>query len=576
MAFDWLNHKELKLIKGIGKTPGDSSSNEIDPVVVNLMGGAITLDSFAPGTPAVKSDGIWSDSVLSDGRQLLSAAAGNVAETIRVVIKDDSQYGTMKQFRALNAMALDCRAFWESDAQYNPVYLDWWAGCGAGPQYALIYDIQLKADYVDAPTPTLAVTIQLEREPYWRGLPPGANPRLWTLYKASKTPTTSNVNLVNQTDDLVYDTALKNRFEWDTAYSAPLSRNYVDIPASLLDGDAPALVSLVVQATTDATNPTSSVFLGRSTRPTSLKDHNGSVMLQSCVFNAGDCMAPASWTKTADATCGCISNGSGSTKYIGRNTALATGTYNQFASWSFFNSNNFVNLNLLSGRYAVFWRCKQRNGAAGDIQARIRINDNYGSFVGDYQNLPLVAGSTTTCENRFDLLYLGAVTLPLNGNVNSAMDGRGIAVQQKNSLVSTAAIYVDVLQNNASTRSIDFLDLVFIPISEQMVNLLPGANGGGSFTWYLYDNTGYWLHGQNFQNGKIVNGDPSSISSIEGVMETRGQDLTLVPNVNNRLYFMYQRAPAAGGSNFSAPDSSNDFASVRINIVPRWIGIRDV
>lgn len=578
MASDWLNHKLLLLVKGIGKTPSDTVSNEINPVTFNLMAGAVSLDAdgWTPNIPATKGGGIWIESPITDGRQLLTAPLTNVIEKIGITISDSTYLETAKKLEALNHMAKDCRNYWEDKNQYDPVYLMWQANCAPGAQYALLYNIELSPSYEQGIQPTIKVAISLEREVAWRGIPPGANPRIWTLYKASKSINTSNASLITQTDDLIYDTNVKNRFEWDTSYVAPVSRNYIDIPASTVDGDAPALVSLVMQGTTNAVNPPSSFYVGKSTRPTSLKDRNGNIMYQSAVFNAGDAVAPTNWTKTIDATCGCLSNGSAVNRYIGRNAALANGTYNQFVTWGFFNSNNFVNFNLLGGTYAIFWRCKQLNGASGDIQARFRLTDNVTTILGDYQNLPLIAAAGATCENRFDMLYLGRISLPFANQVIASSDGRGITTQQKNLNVGTAAILVDVLQNNVANRSIDFLDLILMPLNEQMVNLLPNAGAGGSFAFFGYDNTGYFSHGDTLAQAKLLGWD-GSISSIEAVMEARGQELTLTPGVNNRLYFIYQRAPAIGGTpNFSAADSSNDFASIRINIVPRWYGIRDV
>lgn len=573
----WLDHKQLMIVKGIGKTPTDNNSNEISPVVINLMSGegfSLTQDGWTPNIAAVKSGGVWSDSPISNGRQLLAAPVANVIEKMVILIKDNSYLGAMKLLDSLNRMAQDCRDYWQTDSQYNPVYISWWAGCGVGSQFAQLFNIEIAPDFLDSPTPTIRVSLTLEREPFWRGIPPGANPRLWTLYKNGTPPNTTNVSLITQTDDLIYETNLKNRFEWDTAMSNPVSRNYIDIPPSLLNGDAPALVEMMVQATTDAVNTTSSIFVGRSTIPTSIKDRNGNVTPQSLVFNAADAVVSVNWAKTADATCGCLGTASAVTKQIGRNAGLATGTYNTFAQWRFFNSLNYVSFNLMSGTYAVFWRCKQLNGALGDIQARIRIFDNFTTFLGGYNNLPLVAAAGATCENRFDLMYMGTVSLPLAGGVTDSSDGRGINTPQKNVAVPTASIAVDVIQNNVASRSVDFLDLIFLPINEGLINMLPVANGGGNFTWYAFDNTGYLSHGNPTSQGKTINWD-GSITTTEAVMEIRGKDLTLIPNVNNRLYFIYQRAPAAGGTNFSAPDSSNDFANVRINIVPRWSSIRD-
>lgn len=577
MTQGFLDHKYLQIIKGFGKTPTDNNSNEIDPVVVDLMSGLITLDpkGWTPEIPQIKNGGVWADSPISDGRQLLAAANGNVTETITVNISDSSYLTTIKALSGLDKMAQDCADFWQTQAQYNPVFLAWWAGCGAGMQYALIYNMQLAPTYIDGDRPTIQVVISVEREPYWRAIPPGANPRLWTLYKAGKLPTTANAHLLTQTDDLIYDTNTKNRFEWNTTVNGATSRNYVDIPAALIDGDAPALVELMIQATTDATNPTSSIFVGRSTRPTSIQDRNGNVTLQSLVFNAGDAVAPVNWTKTADATCGCLSVTSAVTKFIGRNAALPNGTYTSFAVWKFFTSQNFVSASLMSGRFVAFLRCKQLTGVDGDLRVRIRVNDNQSTYLGDYQNLPLVAAAGATCENRFDLLYLATFTLPLGNNISSSADGRGISTPQKNLTVPSAQLALDVINGAGANRSIDFLDLVLIPIGESVANLLMSPNPGGAFVYFAYDNTGYLNHGDPKQTAKFVTWD-SSITTVESALEARGSDLTLVPKVNNRLYFIYQRAPFAGGVNFSAPDSSNDWASIRVNIIPRWVGIRDV
>lgn len=132
----WLDHKQLMIIKGIGKTPGDIYSAENDPVIVNLMSGIITLDQngWSPEIAQVKSGGVWVDSPLSDGRELLAAAAGNVIEKMTVIIADSSYLSVMKALSGLNQMANDCRDYWQTEYQIDPVYLAWWAGCGVGTQ----------------------------------------------------------------------------------------------------------------------------------------------------------------------------------------------------------------------------------------------------------------------------------------------------------------------------------------------------------------------------------------------------------------------------------------------------------
>lgn len=573
MTYGWLNHVALQLIKGIGKTPGDNVSDENNPVVSNLMGGLITLADWSPNIPAVKNGGVWTDSPTADGRQLQVAASGNVIEKLSINIADSGYLAVMGALSGLNQMAIDCRDFWQTKSQIDPVYLMWQVSCGKGPQYALLYNIELAPEYVDAPTPTIRVSMTLEREPYWRGLPPGANPKLWTFYVNGVQPNTTNVDFVSQTNDLVYNSAVPNRFEWDTAYSNPISKNYVDIPASLIPGDAPALAQIIVRNRAWNSNSIYNIYIGRSTTPTTKKDRTGATVLQSNILNAGDAEAPANWTKTLDATCGCLGNGSAVNRYVGANTILATGTYQSFARWSRIGTVRIVDPNLLTGSFAVFLRCKQLNGAAGDVQVRIRVEEFYSSYIGDYYNMPLRTGAIVDCDNRFDMLYLGTVTLPLAGDIGGANDGRGLFTFTKTGGDGTFAVSFDLKQNNAATRSLQFLDMIFMPIGEALVQMQGGLAALNSFN--VLDNTGYITHGETDPTARNWVQNLTDLN-LDCAIEGRGPTLTLAPNVDNRLFFIQQRRDNATSETYSAPQAagSNDL-EVKIDIVPRWSGIRD-
>jgi len=324
MANDWLNHKELKIIKGLGRTPGDTNSAENDPVIVNLMGGIITLDDWTPQVAQVKNGGVWVDSPLSDGRELLAAAAGNVVEKISVIITDGSYLGAMKALSGLNQMANDCRDYWQSEAQFDPVYLAWWAGCGIGTQYALLSNIEVSPDYQGGINPTIRVSIALEREPYWRGIPPGANPKIWSYYVNTAHPQFNyNVaSLVSGTDHLI-KSIMTNKFEWTAAayglQSIPLnvvgqnSQNYIDISASQVPGDAPALVEMGI--TTDTGVP-ADIYIGRTSKRLSGTGHDGIARVSSLILNAGDGNGTGVVVKTAaGAANGVVSDGLGSPNY---------------------------------------------------------------------------------------------------------------------------------------------------------------------------------------------------------------------------------------------------------------------
>ena len=500
MAYDWLNHKTLRIVKGIGKLPTDTNSAENDPVVFNLLSEpvALTMDGWSPQIAALKSGGVWADSPISDGRSLIAAPVGNVTEKMTFIIADSTFLGVQRHLLALNDMALDCRAFWEGQAQIDPVYLAWWAGCGKGEQYALLYNMDVTTEYLSADKPTIRVNLTLEREPYWRGLPPGANPKLWTFYVNSQqigtNKTLSDADLKSGTDHLVYDASVKNRHEFDpTTYLSVLSRNYVDIPSNFIPGDAPALVemSLSIDVTT-TTVAARGVYVWRSTKPATLKDRNGSLYGQTAILNAGD-GSVTTLSKTIDATNGVYSNGSSANRYIVNGTVGASSTITSALRWPVMPTYPILASMLERGRFAVFVRCKQTSGAAGDVQVRFNAGLTLLNFfeTSDYTNMP-----TFTSAYPFGLLYLGTLTVPPNADALASNDGRGLQVPDKSGSNSDLVISLDVKNNNAAGRTVQFCDLILMSLDEPCINMKqPIFSSGSGIAAYTYDNTGYFGHG---------------------------------------------------------------------------------
>jgi hypothetical protein len=123
-----LNHQELAIVKGVGKTPADTASAEQDPVVIDLLdvGSGISLDmdgGWEPNIPSLKSGGVWADSPISDGRTLLAGQNTNVTETIRLLVTSNNPMVYAAKFAALQRMSQDCRFFWSTQYQIEPVYL---------------------------------------------------------------------------------------------------------------------------------------------------------------------------------------------------------------------------------------------------------------------------------------------------------------------------------------------------------------------------------------------------------------------------------------------------------------------
>lgn len=586
----WLSHKALQIVKGIGKTPGDPYSAENDPVVVNLMSGAITIsgdDGWTPNIPSTKNGGIWADSPLSDGRRLLAAAAGNVTENITVIVTDGSYLGAMKALDSINKMAIDCRDFWQTDYQIDPVYLKWWAGCGAGFQYALISNIEVSPEYMDAPNPTMRVSLAIEREPYWRGIPPGANPKVWTYeVNLSKPQFGYNVaNLVALSDHLITQT-IYNKFEWSpTAYGLQqtfITRNYIDIPETAIPGDAPALVELSITPSWN-NNTTTRIFVGRSSKKFTNTGHDGVSRAAALILNAGDGNAAGVATKTlAGSDTGVFSNGSSVNPYRGVRTVTGVdGSYVTAVQWGGTAAANSVQLDrqVYRGTFAIFARAYNNSAVTPvltDMKMRVTIDEYDNSNPSGYNTitLPEVNVPIYVTNQDYDLTYMGTVSLPFEDrSVVSALGyGLQIAEDSSNLRVSLEQQVVVATANRTFTA----LDLIFMPIDEGLVSINNTNNSGGTNNYsILLDNTGYMTRGEQRQVSYIYSQKDSGVYIESGGIgqEVRGDDLTLRPKVAQRLYIIGSYVNGSGGSN---PQSLQNAITARLNIVPRWAGIRDV
>lgn len=592
MVAGWLNHKQLMIVKGIGKTPGDPYSAEPDPVVVNLMSGIITLNDWSPNIPAVKSGGVWVDSPLVDGRQLLSASAGNVIERISVLIIDGSYLGMMKALSGLNQIALDCRNYWQTDYQIDPVYLAWWAGCGAGPQYALLSNIEVSPEYMDSPDkPTLRVNITAEREPYWRAIPPGANPKLWS-YMVNLVHPQFNYNvasLVSGTDHLVTDT-ITNKFEWTPAayglQTTPLvtvgqvSKNYIDISAAQVPGDAPALVEMGIITSVGVP---ANLYIGRSTKKYSGTGHDGVFRASALILNAGDGNNTGVVTKTAaGAANGVVSDGNVTPNYR-YGVRTVTGIDASFVTASQWGGNagaNGIKLDreMFRGTFAVFCRCTNQSAASPvvtDMRIRLFVEEFEDNAANQSINSVLLPEVNPPISNPPfaypGLAYMGVLSLPLENRAVQSPLGYGIQLQEANSnLRVSVQLKVDVATAN---RTFAITDLIFIPIDEGMAQVsLSQATLSGTGSAVI-DNTGYLSRGEAEQSAisYVTNANSGGVSQ-----ELRGQDIMLTPKINQRLYFIADIFHPT--STLSAPAFTSvpsQLITVMLNIVPRWSGIRD-
>lgn len=572
---DWLDHKQLQIVKGVAATPGDPYTAENPLQVVNLMGGPITLDEWSPNIPALKNGGVWASSPVADGRTLLAAPVGNVTERMSILISDSSYAGVQRQLTALNQMAADCRDFWQADYQIDPVYLVWFASCGTGPQYAIIYNIELAPEYQPAPIPTLRVNVTIERESAWRWIPPGANPKLWA-YEVNLSNPQFNYNvasLVSFTNDLI-NTSVQNKHEWlAAAYGlqvTPLSKNYMEISAAQVPGDAPALVQLAIRG---ASTPFASVYVARSSKDYSGVDHTGVQRANALTLNAGDGNTASVVTKTLGAAAtGLISNGSSVNYYYGQRTATGIdANYVTACGWGGATGANGIKLDrqFFRGTFAVFCRATN-NSAAGvltDMKMRVFIEE-FEDNATQYSNsitLPEVYVPLTGTGNPGNQLsYMGTVTIPFSDRAVVSPLGYGIQLQESNSNIRISLqLKYEVATANRIFR---MLDLIFIPIDEGMLQIVTPQNLTGGTPTLLIDNTGYLNRGDSEQTAKVYTTNANS----GGIgIEVRGQHIMLKPGTAQRLYFLLTEYVTI------AESQQTDVATIGLNIVPRSYGIRE-
>lgn len=552
-------HQELFLVKGVQKAIGDTQSAEQGVTSINLMdvnGFALDpVDGWQSSLPGLKAGGVWADSTVSDGRLLVSGADSNVTETMNLHISTGDTLTLFQQITRLHRFIADCRQMWTTFSQIEPVFLQWWALGAPGRQYALVYNIDIAIDYPDVSQGAMAdITLSIEREPYWRALPPGANPKVWTFESRKQAYSSGDLGLVTgTTNHLVYDATVHNETTW-ADNTNPTTNNYIDIAASLIPGDAEALVEMAISATpTAASYNVTDIYIARCTKPLTYPDRiDSDTVYRRNTLNANDASTGTDTTLAADA---------GSAEGQRAQITFATATNVMRLEW---NSNQDVGYTNWAGRYAVFVRARQNGGSANQIL--MQLYRSGGSGVDDisvteqvYAELRAGAGAT----DAWPLTYLGEVTIPPQERVNVSPDGTGLAANSNSPL----AFYL-YAERTTGAGVLYVSDLIFVPVDEECALLRDDVRIATSSRIAVVDNTGYFAHGGQTPVALV---NATSPGTIDRYIELRGQDITLKPGVANRLYFL--NTGEISGSDVSDVDCT---LAVRLNIIPRWRGVRDV
>ncbi len=579
---------ELRLICGLGAYVGDPSGIETPMRVLDLIatentGFSVDVDGWAPKRPQLKGGGSWADSALVDGRALIAGVVNNVVETIVLTSSGatpQSRFALESDLAELGRLA---REFWTTEAQIEPVYLRWKAAAACLEQYALIYNIDIAPEGDPfSPDNLQTITITVEREPYWRAVPPGANPKLYYFQSLDLRPGAdfdyTNLSLWQGSDHFA-NGVVQNRHEWgdyDTT-QVPLAINALDIPAENLPGDAPALVTLSMR-------PSHRNFLiSRVTKRVDLVNDLGENFPGHVILNHNDAFFDVTSGSSAfvvSATDGVLRpDGSGVRNYTTMNVSAAGG-HNTLV----FSSIGTLprDVNQMRGKYAVFMRAYQESGAAREFTFQFFARQRTAIFgVGDIAAAysgPVIYSAAP--GQRWALYYLGTFELPLDGRVIQDPDGSGLFVAAQ----SNGALYfvLDVVRQNAGALVMDLLDIILMPYDEALVEARVGFASANMDTTQdgmllVLDNTGYMDRGRSEWLGKQY-AYPLSTLAPRGTgvpIEARGQSLTLLPNTDNRLYFLTSFTNPTGGNASQLESKPQEEYEIRVNIVPRWAGVRD-
>lgn len=558
----------LQIIKGVPPAPSDPNTTEAPMVTLDLLdedGLGLEIDGWSPNLPALKNGGTWVESAVSDGRQLLASAVGNVTETMSLICGNpdiQQRFGILKTLGILQQAARDFSEGWQID----PVYLKFHAAEGIGPQYALIANIEIASRGDIFSQNSWEVTITIERRSYWRGLWPAANPLEWTFSEQGKIRGSAQPNgydyndmsLIDNTDHLAYQ-ALNNCHEWGTTETTRTTQNFITIPAASIKGDAPAL--LCIHFDPNAVVRPKNVYIAKSTAPLTGKASTGLTRARAFSLNAGDAVATALFSISTDSD-GLLAQNHASNRYLAKIASHTAGNEGSI-TWGTSTGFNKPDLQLYRGTYACFVRITATTGT-GPVLAKLNFKeyasaDRYQEMDTEYGSVPM-GGNV----NEWKVAYIGEIKLPFGSNSVSNLKGRGLYVTDDDTLTNNLQIRLDVLNDGGNAVGIEVADVILLPVDEGFCRLVVNATSATNVPSAIYDNTGYMSHGVEEAHGYATDLASNNPTNVEIV----GDGISLTPGVDNHLIFVMEHA-------HNATSSITQAFKVRLNIVPQWVGLRD-
>lgn len=548
----------LRLYKGFFSSTslGNGGVTDERPAFIDLYGGDFSVKdtdggNWTPQIATLKNNGVRADSVLLEGSALIAAPMGNVIETITLYAgANTTPVGRAYVFKQLAAFAQAARDFHTTEWQTLPVFIEWRAEGAPGEQYALVYNIDVSVNRHD-PTNLndyQELTITIEREPAWRAIAPGDNPKKWALYLQGGTPgiayTYTGLDLRSNAVKANFQTA--TIYQWDDPTSVFIP--YVTIPGSTIPGDAPALCCIT---TTLSTGNLHNLRIARNTRrdlypSVNTGDGTGQRIrmnhnaVNATITSIVNCVV----SRVGDANSPYYVAG-GSRGYV--NLAYAAGAVTAgtpVLQWT-------RTLNQQPGRYAVLLRCHLNSGSVADVTLQLYVDITTGNRLVTFQD------NIMFTNNNLTILNMGEYDFSPTGSRHVAVDGTGINPTNTMSLF----LYTTKV-NSGVAANLRIYDLVLIPIDEPNCKVQSVDPGIGINYPVLVDSTGYFSSGKNTPTAVVNNATDETT-----VLSYIGDPLTLIPGVDNRLYFTPDFNPAVNWY----PNTG----TVYINIVPRWYGVRD-
>lgn len=585
----------LEIVIGVPRAPGDPFTNEPELQVINLLDATRGLaleypDGWTPQMPSMKNGGLWADSALSAGRQLIAGENGNVIETMTIHASGATMENRLYLKSQLLAFARRAKAFHTDWAEQQPVYLKWHAPNAPCAQYAILYSIDV-ADEGDAfdtyPADTMVIT--LEREPAWRMfVPPGGNPIEWSYFANNKqrgVDYSYGTMGLDSTNSLVTGT-VNNRHEWTynggSPVTTPTSKNYVEISADKIPGDAPALVCAALHFTPPdgSTDALRRVLMWHSSKElTGVDQVAGTAMAAGYIMNACDMISTGTPT-AGTARTGVFNIAAVPARRFLSMVLVGTGSAVEALSGDASSTSvSFWFRQLMRGRYAVFVRATALTGVASDIRLTVKVEEwNTQNNPLDGSQAQIVLPTVNIPVNgagNYALVYAGQVTIPFEAKSEVGIDGRGLYLKKFVNNVTPIDLRLkfrfENFTNPTNSRTVHMLDAILVPMDEAFADYLNTDTAGTANSQiHVMDNTGYLSRGKTDEIcGRTVNNGSFSLIKPVTVLEQRGNMPVLLPRKTQRLYFL-NVGGVSGGALYSAPDAD---MTVFINIVPRCYGV---